>query len=74
MLDLFADAKPWQEPLAPGATILRRFAHRRAAEGRGTGLRGIRHRAQSLSGRVTAESAPGEGTTVSIALPLKEAP
>jgi len=26
MLDLFADADPWQEPLAPGATILRRFA------------------------------------------------
>ncbi|WP_313112180.1 DNA oxidative demethylase AlkB [Pseudescherichia sp.] len=26
MLDLFADAEPWQEPLAPGATILRRFA------------------------------------------------
>ncbi|WP_312633264.1 DNA oxidative demethylase AlkB [Pseudescherichia sp.] len=26
MLDLFADAEPWQEPLAAGATILRRFA------------------------------------------------
>ena len=26
MLDLFADAEPWQEPLAPGAAILRRFA------------------------------------------------
>lgn len=26
MLDLFADEKPWQEPLAPGAVILRRFA------------------------------------------------
>lgn len=22
MLDLFADAEPWQEPLAPGAVIL----------------------------------------------------
>ena len=31
MLDLFADAEPWQEPLAPGATILRRFALSRAA-------------------------------------------
>ncbi|MGX5054879.1 alpha-ketoglutarate-dependent dioxygenase AlkB, partial [Enterobacter asburiae] len=30
MLDLFADAEPWQEPLAPGATILRRFALSRA--------------------------------------------
>lgn len=26
MLDLFADASPWQEPLAPGAVILRRRA------------------------------------------------
>ena len=26
MLDLFADSPPWQEPLAPGATILRRRA------------------------------------------------
>ncbi len=31
MLDLFADAEPWQEPLAPGAVILRRFALRHAA-------------------------------------------
>ncbi|HHT0139257.1 TPA: DNA oxidative demethylase AlkB [Raoultella ornithinolytica] len=31
MLDLFADTPPWQEPLAPGAIILWRFAHRRAA-------------------------------------------
>ncbi|MGY5368564.1 DNA oxidative demethylase AlkB [Enterobacter oligotrophicus] len=30
MLDLFADAEPWQEPLAPGAVILRRFALSRA--------------------------------------------
>ena len=26
MLDLFADTPPWQEPLAPGAVILRRRA------------------------------------------------
>jgi alkylated DNA repair protein (DNA oxidative demethylase) len=26
MLDLFADTPPWQEPLAPGAIILRRYA------------------------------------------------
>ncbi len=26
MLDLFADAEPWQEPLADGAAVLRRFA------------------------------------------------
>ncbi|WLI77808.1 DNA oxidative demethylase AlkB [Kosakonia sp. H02] len=26
MLDLFAEEQPWQEPLAPGAVVLRRFA------------------------------------------------
>ena len=31
MLDFFADAEPWQEPLAPGAVILRRFALSRAS-------------------------------------------
>ncbi|BBS38024.1 DNA oxidative demethylase AlkB [Enterobacter sp. LM3] len=31
MLDLFAEADPWLEPLAPGAMILRRFALSRAA-------------------------------------------
>ncbi|MBA7854695.1 DNA oxidative demethylase AlkB [Enterobacter sp. RHBSTW-00901] len=31
MLDLFAEADPWLEPLAPGAMILRRFALARAA-------------------------------------------
>lgn len=30
MLDLFADEAPWQEPLAPGAVVLRRFAFRTA--------------------------------------------
>jgi alkylated DNA repair protein (DNA oxidative demethylase) len=31
MLDLFADETPWQEPLAEGAVILRRFARANAA-------------------------------------------
>jgi alkylated DNA repair protein (DNA oxidative demethylase) len=31
MLDLFADEIPWQEPLAEGAVILRRFARANAA-------------------------------------------
>ena len=30
MLDLFSDIPPWQEPLAPGAVVLRRFARERA--------------------------------------------
>ncbi len=32
MLDLFANAEPWQEPLAPGAVILRRFVFNVADE------------------------------------------
>ncbi|KKF67203.1 alpha-ketoglutarate-dependent dioxygenase, partial [Vibrio parahaemolyticus] len=32
MLDLFADSQPWQEPLAPGAVILRRFAFNTALQ------------------------------------------
>lgn len=38
---------------------------------RGHGLAGIRDRAAVLGGRVAVESAPGEGTVVSISLPLK---
>lgn len=43
--------------------------HVRTHDGRGTGLAGIRRRAEGLGGRTTVESAPGEGTTVSVALP-----
>ena len=32
MLDLFADGEPWQEPLAAGAVILRRFAFNAAEQ------------------------------------------
>lgn len=45
-------------------------SHQRPAGSRGRGLRGIRHRAEELGGRATVESAPGEGTTVSVAFPL----
>lgn len=41
---------------------------------RGHGLRGIRDRAELLGGRATVESAPGDGTTVSVALPLAPGP
>lgn len=37
---------------------------------RGRGLAGITHRAESLGGRAEVESSPGEGTTVTVALPL----
>ena len=37
--------------------------------GGGFGLRGMRERAQHLGGQLTVESAPGEGTAVTIALP-----
>jgi signal transduction histidine kinase len=38
---------------------------------RGHGLSGIRHRAESLGGHTVVESAPGDGTTVSVAFPLR---
>lgn len=37
---------------------------------RGRGLDGIRHRASDLGGSADVESAPGEGTTVSVRFPL----
>lgn len=39
---------------------------------RGHGLAGIRDRAASLGGRVSVESEPGEGTVVSVSVPLEE--
>lgn len=44
--------------------------HVRAAGSRGRGLTGIRDRAASLGGQVDVESAPGEGTTVSVRFPV----
>lgn len=42
----------------------------RAAGTRGRGLAGIRDRADALGGRAEVESAPGEGTTVSVRFPV----
>ncbi|WGY02007.1 sensor histidine kinase [Nocardioides sp. QY071] len=39
---------------------------------RGRGLAGVRDRAEALGGRADVESAPGEGTTVSVRFPLSE--
>ena len=39
---------------------------------RGRGLAGIRERAAALGGQVDVESAPGEGTTVTVRFPLPE--
>jgi signal transduction histidine kinase len=41
-----------------------------AAAGTGYGLTGIRERTESLQGSFSVESVPGEGTTVSITLPV----
>jgi signal transduction histidine kinase len=41
----------------------------RTRDGRGTGLHGIRRRAEALGGRASVESTPGEGTTVSVVFP-----
>lgn len=39
-------------------------------EGRGLGLKGMRERAEALRGTFSVESLPGEGTTVSVTLPV----
>ncbi|MBD3941238.1 sensor histidine kinase [Microbacterium sp. NEAU-LLC] len=53
--------------LRPAATAAR--VRTRRAAGRGRGIEGIAERAAELGGRATVESAPGEGTTVSVSLP-----
>ena len=42
-----------------------------ASARRGRGLPGLTGRAESLGGRAVVESAPGEGTSVSVALPIR---
>lgn len=44
----------------------------RASGTRGRGLAGLRDRAEALGGRADVESAPGEGTTVSVRFPTRE--
>lgn len=46
----------------------------RAAGTRGRGLAAVRARAAALGGRAEVESAPGEGTTVSVRFPLRPSP
>lgn len=46
----------------------------RPAGTRGRGLAGVRDRAAALGGHADIESAPGEGTTVSVRFPLEEVP
>lgn len=45
----------------------------RPRDARGRGLAGIQDRADALGGRADVESAPGEGTTVSVRFPLEAA-
>ncbi|NUO89490.1 MAG: sensor histidine kinase, partial [Dermatophilaceae bacterium] len=51
-------------------TLLDRPGARGERADRGRGLDGIHHRAADLGGRADVESAPGEGTTVSVRFPL----
>jgi signal transduction histidine kinase len=65
----------------PGEVVLdvrddgRGFDPKRVRSGgvRGRGLAGIRQRAEALGGRAFVESTPGEGTTVSVHLPIDDA-
>ncbi|MFE3460002.1 sensor histidine kinase [Nocardiopsis aegyptia] len=49
------------DPAAPGATL-----------GRGFGLGAARARVEELGGSLAVESAPGEGTGISVSIPLEE--
>ena len=40
----------------------------------GYGLTGMKERVETMAGRLRIESAPGKGTTISLVLPVKEAP
>ena len=53
-------------PVSAATSAATSAARERRAAGRGTGLRGIRARTVELGGRVEIESAPGEGTVVSL--------
>lgn len=61
MLDLFADAAPWQEPLAPGALILRRRAVA-DAEGLMAGVNEV------ISGSPLRQMVTPGGYTMSVAM------
>ncbi len=52
----------------------RGFDPEEAKKGAGLGLSGMHERAERAGGRVEIRSAPGEGTTVRICLPIKAAP
>ena len=43
-----------------------------ASNGRGTGMRIMRERAETLGGSLTVESSPGEGTTVALHIPTPQ--
>ena len=37
----------------------------------GLGLRGMRERVEALGGRLAVESAPGQGTTIAVTVPVR---
>jgi signal transduction histidine kinase len=45
-----------------------------ASRNEGFGLTGMKERVESMAGRLQIASAPGEGTTISLVLPVKEPP
>ena len=67
-LDVRDDGAGFSPNVAPGA-LGRTAAEGAPAATGGFGLRGLRERAEQLGGTVEVESAPGEGTTVSVTIP-----
>lgn len=62
VLDVADDGEGFTEPRPPA---------RGAAGDRGHGLPAMRARVRQLGGTLTLESAPGEGTVLSAAIPLE---
>lgn len=75
VLDIADDGHGFTEPRpGAGAVTASAGAAASAAAGRGHGLPAIRARVRQLGGTLTIESAPGEGTVLSAAIPLEPAP
>ena len=60
---IFIDVQDWGIGFDPDAVAEQRF-----------GLQGIRERVRLLEGSVTVQSAPADGTLISVELPVVEAP
>jgi signal transduction histidine kinase len=72
----YVNVDVWASPVSLGARIEddgRGFDVEAALRARSSGLEGMRERSRLAGGRLTIESAPGEGASLSVELPLDQA-